>query len=181
LLNTSKLDFWFDKPYSTEVTEKAIRHFTEAVSFLYTDSNNPVQRQKTTNNQTEPSNFPYNSVENRVLRSFLKSRAYETLADSQRISNLEKINREKEIFIDTIRESTNIRKSTKAFWSENSHRFRILSEVARKIFSIPASSAYIERFFSICGIVSSKISQNIKPENFINKVILRVNVDLLKA
>ncbi|RNA00647.1 hypothetical protein BpHYR1_019362 [Brachionus plicatilis] len=54
----------------------------------------------------------------------------------------------------------------------------LISESLQRLFGmripiIPASSAYIVRFFSICGVVSSKRSQNIKAENFMNKVLLR--------
>lgn len=56
-----------------------------------------------------------------------------------------------------------------------------LSKIALKLFSIPASSAFIERFFSICGFVSSKRSMNMKPETLTEKCLLRVNVDLLES
>ncbi|RNA45161.1 hypothetical protein BpHYR1_040948 [Brachionus plicatilis] len=93
-----------------------------------------------------------------------------------------KIRHEKQIFLDLIRDQTELQKSTKEFWSTNSSRLPILSSVAKKLFSVPASSAFVERYFSICGVVSSKRNQNIKSKNFICKTVLKlsfVNLSLI--
>ncbi|RNA00646.1 zinc finger BED domain-containing DAYSLEEPER-like [Brachionus plicatilis] len=74
LLNISKLDFWYNKPYAIEITEKAIDHFSEAALFLYSDKN-PSTEVPRANNESQRSNPAFNCAENRVLRSLIKSRA----------------------------------------------------------------------------------------------------------
>ena len=82
-------------------------------------------------------------------------------------------------YLDFIEIEKNREKSTQAFWNEFSYKFPNLSIVSRKVFSIPASSAFIKRFFSICGLACDKRSMNMNPETLIEKVLMRVNIDLL--
>ncbi|RNA40759.1 zinc finger BED domain-containing 1-like [Brachionus plicatilis] len=179
ILNTSKLNFWFEQPYAREYSDKIIFNFSENVSQIYHKYINAEDQTQTVNPVNQRRRVPIHNTENSVLRSFLNSVSYESNAERNRSSVLEKINREKGIFLDFIRESTSQQKSTKEFWNENSYRFPILSQIARILFSIPALSAFVERYFSIYGIVSSKRSQHINPQNFMSKTLLKVNVDIL--
>ncbi|RNA01509.1 hypothetical protein BpHYR1_048609 [Brachionus plicatilis] len=111
-----------------------------------------AEDQTQTVNPVNQRRVPIHNTENSVLKSFLNSVSYESNAERNRSSVLEKINREKEKFLDFIRVPTSQQKSTKEFWNENSYRFPILSQIACILFSIPASSAFVERNFSICGI-----------------------------
>jgi len=40
------------------------------------------------------------------------------------------------------------------FWKLNENRFKELSKLAKKYLGVPASSAAVERMFSICGPIS---------------------------
>ena len=62
--------------------------------------------------------------------------------------------------------------STPDFWCQQKKekKFPILSEIALKIYSIPASSAFIERFFSIAGVINNKRRCNMNQEKKINIV-----------
>ena len=46
--------------------------------------------------------------------------------------------------------------STKDFWKENKKTLPLLFELTLILLNIPSSSAYVERFFSICGVVNRK-------------------------
>ncbi|RMZ95369.1 hypothetical protein BpHYR1_025973 [Brachionus plicatilis] len=158
------------------------KHMYETVLFILDDD--PDLNSQTQNSEADRSSQTrvYENRENQVFRAFINSRAYETNADRTRLTNIEKIRHEKQIFLDLIRDQTELQKSTKEFWSTNSSRLPILSSVAKKLFSIPASSAFVERYFSICGVVSSKRNQNIKSKNFICKNVLKlsfVNLSLI--
>ncbi|RNA02153.1 zinc finger BED domain-containing 4-like [Brachionus plicatilis] len=121
----------------------------------------------------------YSNNENRIFRSLLRAKAYETSQDVARLTRKDHIIKEIDLFLQLLNDRTTFSKSTQAFWSEFSYKLPILSQVALKIFCIPASSAFIERYFSICGLFNNKRSLNINPENFIDKVMFRVNIDLL--
>lgn len=48
------------------------------------------------------------------------------------------------------------KKSTASFWKEKRHELKLLYQFSLVLNSIPASSAFIERFFSISGLYSKK-------------------------
>jgi hypothetical protein len=68
---------------------------------------------------------------------------------------------------------------TEDFWCENSANFPILSKLAQALLVIPSSASFIERFFSICGVMSEKYT-NIDDDLFQMRSMLRVNFDVLK-
>lgn len=98
-----------------------------------------------------------------------------------KISKLHDIRLECTQFLQFIEDGTNLQKSTQAFWNEYGFKFPSRCKVARKIFSIPASSAFVERFFSVCGLACHKRSMNMKSETLIEKVMMRVNIDLINC
>ncbi|RNA39150.1 hypothetical protein BpHYR1_031377 [Brachionus plicatilis] len=63
-----------------------------------------------------------------------------------RIDGIETINCVKEIFLELIRDRKEHQKSAQTFWTTNSSRLPTLSKSAKKIFSIPVSSAFVESF-----------------------------------
>ena len=46
-------------------------------------------------------------------------------------------------------------------------------------FNIPTSSAYVEHFFSICGVVNRKRAGNMTDETLINRAFLKSNLTIL--
>ena len=57
--------------------------------------------------------------------------------------------------------------STKDFWKENKKTLPLLFELTLILLNIPSSSAYVERFFSICGVVKRKRAGNMSYETLI--------------
>jgi hypothetical protein len=57
------------------------------------------------------------------------------------------------------------------FWKEQQHLLPNLSKLARKTFSVPASSAAVERTFSSAGVVLSQRRTSINPST-VNDIIL---------
>lgn len=180
LLNTNKLNLWFKKPYANEYTSKALESFDETVSFFLKDKASNVQptQPQTSTASTSTSSI---STENRALMALLtKSKNYESHEEVARFSLQEEIKKERIDFLNFIQDQTVIGKCTKSFWSEYGEKFPRLRQVALILFSIPASAAFIERFFSICGLVCDKRSMNMNPETLTEKILIRVNVDLLE-
>ncbi len=68
-------------------------------------------------------------------------------------------------------------KSTSSFWREISDKLPMLAELAEILLNINSSSASIERFFSICGLVQNKRACNSDSQFFIFKCVLRANLD----
>jgi len=60
------------------------------------------------------------------------------------------------------------------FWLTNASRFPVLSPLALDLLSAPASEAYAERIFSVCGeLTNGKLNRTSK--NLERRVFLRVN------
>ena len=59
-----------------------------------------------------------------------------------------------------------------AFWCPNKHRFPLLSRLWRRVGSIKASSAYVERVFSHGGFVLMARRWNLQPESVSSIVML---------
>lgn len=69
--------------------------------------------------------------------------------------------------------------STSSFWCKNSSNFPLLNKLSQVLLNIPASSAYIERYFSICGIVFDKKRMNMNPELLRMRSMIKANIKIL--
>ena len=69
--------------------------------------------------------------------------------------------------------------STTDFWNDNKKQFPKISELAKILLNINSSSAFIERFFCICGFIQDKRKGNITIDFFKLKCLLRANIKLL--
>ena len=55
----------------------------------------------------------------------------------------------------------------------------LLNELALTLLNIPSSSSFIERFFSVCGIVNRQRAGNMNDSTLINRAFLKANLDIL--
>ena len=69
--------------------------------------------------------------------------------------------------------------STKRFWLRYKSALPNLFKLALKLLNIQASTAFIERFFSICGIICSDKNSNMNDKTIIMRSILKANIDTL--
>ena len=59
------------------------------------------------------------------------------------------------------------------FWRNNANEFLCLSRMARQIYSIPATSATVERQFSVAGLTLSERRNSLDPEQLDNIMCIR--------
>lgn len=59
------------------------------------------------------------------------------------------------------------------FWKNHALEFPLLAKVACQVFSVPASTALVERAFSASGHIVTKRRSNIKPSQLDNVIFLR--------
>ncbi len=77
----------------------------------------------------------------------------------------------------------NVVNSTKAnfeFWKENQREIPILFELQLILLNVPATSSFIERFFSIAGIVCDIKRLNMTDELIIERSLMKANIEILK-
>lgn len=70
-------------------------------------------------------------------------------------------------------------KSTRSFWIANKGKFPKLLKLAIYLLNISASSAFVERFFSIAGIICKKNSGNMNEDLIIKRSMLKANIEIL--
>ena len=64
--------------------------------------------------------------------------------------------------------------STKKFWTANSSKFPNLTRLALVLLNISCSNAFIERFFSICGIICKPRATYLKDDLIIMRSIMEL-------
>jgi len=89
------------------------------------------------------------------------------------------INDEKKIFLNKIQNIDLKNTNNKTFWLNNKKELPNLFKLALLLLNIPSSSAYVERFFSICGIVNRKRAGNMADETLITRAFIKSNINLL--
>ena len=65
------------------------------------------------------------------------------------------------------------------YWKINSGRFQLLSKLAVEIYSCPATTAGIERVFSIAGHLIGARATSMKDDSFEKKLFCNVNQEAL--
>jgi hypothetical protein len=75
-------------------------------------------------------------------------------------------------FINSVESSTD-------FWLKHLEQFPILSQVAQVLLLIPSSSSFIERFFSVCGIITDKFT-SMEDFLFQMRAMFRGNMETLE-
>lgn len=78
---------------------------------------------------------------------------------------------EKFTFINLVKKSET-KLTTNEFWLQNRKKLPFLYDISLRLLSIPATSAFIERFFSVTGLINNNRSQN-------KRSMLKVNMNLL--
>ena len=160
---------WYKRNYGKEFVSKAIASLVEIVLLL-----KPL-RFETRNPETTPSETPGTVGSPSLLTQ------YSQLASESEGENLatfsfsysDKIVNEKNEFIKMLDEKdlTKI-KSTKSFWLSNAQLYPNLSRVALILMNIASNSAFVERLFSLTGIISNEKNGNMSAELLITRSML---------
>jgi len=134
-----------------------------------------------TNNETDQ-----NFVENPSKRSKLMNKRNEnciSYRQESKVSSHECKPIEDEIndFIRVVSDEHFAVNSTLDFWKSNELRFKNLAKVAKKFLGVPASSAAVERMFSIAGHIFSCKRRRMGDVLFAILVFLKLNEAILKT
>lgn len=71
--------------------------------------------------------------------------------------------------------------TTEEFWRKHQRTMPIMYKCANHLLSMPASSAFIERYFSICGVVCKKRAGNMTDDLIIMRSFLKTNMRILDS
>jgi len=135
----------------------------------------PISSYIDTNNSSN-TNEQNNDVDS--IAGFMRDDDYvnEHIVSNQTL-NLE-LEKEKLIFSKLVEEK-NFNMSSYQFWIERASHLPILRKIFFYLSNIPSSSAFIKRYFSLCGIVCKKRSGNIDFDLIISRSMLKANIKIL--
>ena len=119
------------------------------------------------------------------LKTFFKDDENNKQDDLERKQNLKKkeieneINDFRKIILEEIFKKDS--SSSTQFSRKHSIRFPLISKLALLLLTIQSSSAFIERFYSICGVVCKPKASNMKDDLIIKRSMLKVNMKILDS
>ena len=109
------------------------------------------------------------------------SQTTSSLDDNQRSSGSSGSDEAKQLnsYISSISIGTTPPADALDFWSQQKHQYHKLAPVAQDLLSAPASQAYVERIFSVCGLLTSG-RRNRMNKSLEMRTCLKLNSRVLK-
>ena len=178
LLNTSKLKLWFSKPFASDQHDRSIKSLVKVATDLIEKTKNDLNDAK----ENEASYINTNKKEDDdgdFFDQLYRSDYDENVEIRTCLTEKSQIEEEKEIFLATLEDASELTLTTNAFWLKYRKRLPNLFKIAMQLLSIPSSSAFIERFFSICGVICKKRCGNMSDATIISRSFLKTNLRLL--
>ena len=180
ILNVSKLSAWINRTFSSEYVKKSFKTLPNTVAmFMKREQNTTKDADKSRENLISSQNVISNKGS--IYKAYMKSASVENLTITDGLDLNVDVTAEVELYFQTIKNLNLETISTKQFWLTHQTSLPILSTLAVKLLNIPSTSACIERYFSICGIICNKRNGNMKPELIIQRALLRANHILLDS
>ena len=177
IFKVSTLKFWRDKIFSEDMLKEAKDSIKSVYKFFF--PNQKINQVKVESVPQTSSNGR-NSIDGFFANQFLHDQRHEEMEDAL-ISKDTLINKEIQDFIRTIDDLETLKELTtsKKFWNSNIKKFPNLRKLALILLNIPASSASIERYFSITGLICNKRAAKMNSTLLIWRGLLRANIKLL--
>ena len=69
--------------------------------------------------------------------------------------------------------------NTRRFWLKNKSELPYLFILTKKLLNIQASGAFVERFYSICGIICNVKNTNMSDQMIIMRSVFKTNIETL--
>ena len=111
------------------------------------------------------------------LRNLTRGRILSDTDDLSKQNHGKVLKDEVKVFINIITETTF--ESTKKFWLKYKTSMPNLFNVACKLLSIPATSAFIERFFSLTGQINKQQSNSVSVDLLRTRSMLKAHMKLI--
>jgi len=171
-LDSTQISEWSNKSFATELKQKARNALPDIANEMLLTRDESVSVASTPKDLTQKS-----ENENLFSNYFDLSDSDSDIApdmSNKMIKLKEEIDRYNIIVNNPVKEKT-----SKIFWQNNAKAMLLLNELALTLLNIPSSSSFIERFFSVCGIVNRQRAGNMNDSTLINRAFLKANLDIL--
>ncbi len=167
VLNVEIAEEYKDRSFSKKYYEAGIQSIYEVLT-MYEKEVNSDKDKASSKVEKLSTQLGTDTAQVHILKNFYKL----TKKRSENISHRNEIKDEVNLFIKTISHSAF--NSTETFWLEHKKSLPNLFRLALRLFSIPATTADIERFFSITGNTNSKTRANMSDELLEMLALLKV-------
>jgi hypothetical protein len=178
ILRVSSLNAWIDKNFIKEFYNKGceslIKVYMKLVKPPKTEIKNIRQKEPSTSSDINSNSsflddlFEDDEQNEQLIEESHQSLRYEKV-------QLE-INKLRNLFLE---KKYQITETNSQFWRNNERSFPELYKLAIIILNIQSSSSFVERFFSICGVVCKKRATNMKNKLIIMRSMMKANFHLL--
>ena len=120
------------------------------------------------------------SVEKNLFADLFEKQVPNTPSNTvlREISREQGIEQEIKFFVSKLSALKEI-KSTISFWKKNKANLENLYKLNEILFNIPSTSAQLERFFSISGLICDKRRMRMSNDLIIKRAMLKANLSLL--
>lgn len=179
VLNLAKVDVWLNKNFCENILREGLNSLKTVYLKLFYD-------QKDSEEDNTILSLPSNSEsdgEGQFFNDLMKDDDFEQNNKESEMIKIElELEREVIKLAELLSKHDKISKinSNKKFWQKNIDEMPRLTRLATVLLNINVSSAFIERFFSICGIICKKNSGNMRDETIITRSMLKANINILE-
>ena len=173
----STVKFWINKSFTKNVVTDGLNSISKTYLTFFKQAESECDldaKCKTPNTAKEAARFfESDEEEQQQIRPNQESQTF-------------KINKELEkeilIFSEILADIEKLKTfdSTSDFWKQNKSKIPKLYDLSKILLNISASSAFIERYFSICGFVCDRRRLNMNDELIIMRCMLKVNLAILE-
>jgi hypothetical protein len=170
LLNVNRLNDWRTRSFGKEYFQKSIDSLLDVLLFFdaRVEISNPNQSDDEISEESNEA-IRLDGVAN--LSRLCKSMSFDI--DCEKSDKIKQFKNEINLF-KTLIFLSKIESSCKV-WSENRGQMPCIYNLALRLLSIPATSAYIERFFNVTGIINSKSNNSMSSDHLIARSMLKVD------
>jgi hypothetical protein len=179
------LKYWIYKPYCKNYLTKGIQALKSvAIEFLYKTTQTEElsnTTSKNTNKDKETANTPHSAASN-FGEFFGSDEENDTSNTESLILNRNKTIDAEVVYFSSLLGDPDVVKntaSTSKFWERHRNKMPILDKLQTILLNISSSSAFIERFFSISGIVCDARRLNQSEDLIIMKSLCKANMNVL--
>ena len=152
----------FATPYCKNIAHLYIREQLDEILGL----NNQQQRHTISG---EPAKKKHKTMEDQFADPDIDGNTYDVNSASEAVSKAGELDRYLRMNIEDIYKQSN----PLTFWREHQQKFPALSLLARRLFSIPVTSAAVERQFSSAGLTISQRRSSLDPDTVNNILFVR--------
>ncbi|CAF1029887.1 unnamed protein product, partial [Brachionus calyciflorus] len=177
LINVSKLKLWISRPDCKLIRRRAIDDILViGRSFVGMKMRSEEAQSDELNRTVESTTSTMDS-----MAGMLRYDDYVSETEIMKEIDIHQLEKEKLIFLRIVIDESNFDTNSSArFWNKFKKDVPFLGKLAIILLNIPSSSAYIERFYSICGAICKQNCGDMRKNTIIMRSVLKANIDLIE-